>query len=103
MAIDVLNKIKVSEEKAAETRRVAAIAAKESLKLAEQENTEIKDKELTKARQTGIHVVEEAQRDAKAELDALQEQRIKECEKLKQDAEKKLSQAADVCIERILR
>ncbi len=103
MANDVIKDIKASEEKAHETRRVAAIAAKDSIKIAQQENNEIKDKELTQARRSGITVVETAETKAKAQLEALQDKRALECEKLKADAEKNLSRAADICLERILR
>ncbi|MDD5016995.1 MAG: hypothetical protein PHO15_02705 [Eubacteriales bacterium] len=103
MAIDVLTEIKAAEEMACETRRVAAIAAKDAIKLAQQENEEIKDKLLTEARRDSIAIVDAAQQAAKKELDALLKQRMKACEKLKQDAEKKLSSAADVCLERILK
>lgn len=103
MAIEVLSKIKSAEESAAESRRVAAIAAKDAIKLAQQENDELKDTLLTKARHDSIAIVESAQQEAKIELDALQDQRKKECEKLKQASEKKLSRAADICLERILR
>ncbi len=102
MAIDVLNQIKAAEEKAEETRRVAAMAAKDALKLAQQENSEYKEKELAKARHEAIAVVDAAQKAAQAELDAQQNKRLEKNEELKQNAQKKLSQAADVCLERIL-
>jgi len=103
MALDVLNDIKAAEEKALETRRTAAAAAKDSLKLAAQENSDIKDKELTKARRDNLAVVDAAQEAAKQELDALQQTRVVACETLKKNAESKLGTAADVCIERILK
>lgn len=103
MAMEVLTEIKAAEEKARETRRVAAAAAKEAIKLAEQENSEIKDKELTEARRKSIVLVDDAQNAAKQELDAMQEERMKECENLKATAQKNLSRAADVCLERILK
>ena len=90
MAMEVLTQIKDAEQKALETRRVAAAAAKDAIKLAEQENEEISDMELTAARREGIDIVEAAQKAAKAELDALQQQRMQECDKLKRDAEKNL-------------
>lgn len=74
MAIEVLSKIKSAEELAAESRRVAAIAAKDAIKLAQQENDELKDTLLTKARHDSIAIVESAQQEAKIELDALQDQ-----------------------------
>ena len=103
MANDVIKDIKAAEEKAHETRRVAAIAAKDSVKIAQQENAEIKDKEITQARRSGISVVEKAETEAKAELEALQKERAIECDRLKAEAEKNLSRAADICLERILR
>jgi hypothetical protein len=42
MALEVLTEIKAAEEAALETRRVAAAAAKDSIKLAEQENAAYK-------------------------------------------------------------
>ncbi len=103
MALEVLTQIKAAEEKALETRRTAAAAAKDSLKLTVQENSEIKDKELTQARRQSLDVVDAAQQAAKKELDTLQAQRTAACSALKVSAEKKLGQAADVCIERILK
>jgi vacuolar-type H+-ATPase subunit H len=102
MALEVLTQIKAAEEKALDTRRTAAAAAKDSLKLAVQENDEIKDKELTEARRQSLAVVDAAQQAAKKELEALKEERIAACQALKAGAEKKLGAAADVCIERIL-
>lgn len=103
MALEVLTEIKAAEEKALETRRTAAVAAKDAIKLAQQENNEIKDKQLTDARRESIAVVDAAQKAAKQELDAKQEKRRQEFETLKQNAQNKLSQAADVCLERILK
>ena len=103
MALDVLNEIKAAEERAAKTRLTAAAAAKDALKIAIQENSEIKDKELTAARRESLDVVDAAQEAAKAELDILQEKRIASCKTLKSDAEGRLDAAADICIERILR
>jgi len=103
MAMEILTQIKEAEEKARETRRVAAIAAKDALKLADQENSEIEDKQLTQARRSGLEAVEAAEQAAKKELDALQAKRLKECEGLKTAAKEKLSAAADVCLERILK
>ena len=103
MAKQVLSEIKAAEEAAKETRRVAMLSAKDSLKLAEQENSEIKDKELTQARHKGIEHVNAAEADAKAQLDELQSKRNLECEDLKIKAEKLLEAAADVCIERIIK
>ena len=103
MALDVINEIKTAEEKAHETRRVAAIAAKDSIKISERENREIRDKELTLARRNGIGIVEAAEEEAKVELEALQKKRALECDALKAKAEKNLSRAIDVCLERILK
>lgn len=103
MAMDVLTEIKAAEEKAHETRRVAAAAAKEAIKLAEQENSSFKEKELATAKLESLAAIEAAQQEAKAELDALQQQRMMECTALKQKAEKNLSRAADICVERIVK
>ena len=103
MAKQVLAEIKAAELAAKEKRRVAMLSAKESLKLSEQENSEIKDKELTDARHKGIEHVNNAEAQAKAELDKLQEKRTQECEDLKIKAAKLLDVAADVCIERMIK
>lgn len=101
MALEVLSEIKAAEAQAKEKRRVAMLSAKDSLKFAEQEDSEIKDKELTSARHEGLEFVNKAEQEAKTELDALQQKRNLECEKLKTRAEKKLEAAADICLERI--
>jgi len=103
MAIDVLNDIKAAEEKAQEIRRVAAIAAKDAVKLTSQENAAYEDEELTQARRLSLKKVDEGRQAAKAELEKLQAQRLKECQALKENASKKLAAAADVCLERILK
>ena len=103
MAKEVLDKIKQAEEQAKEKRRVALVTAKDSLKMAEQENEEIKDKQLTAARHEALEYVNKEEDKAKAELDALQEKRTLECEDLKSKAAQRLEKAADVCIERILK
>jgi V/A-type H+-transporting ATPase subunit G/H len=103
MAIDVLNDIKAAEEKAQEIRRVAAIAAKDAVKLASQENAAYEDEELTQARRLSLKKVDEGRQAAKAELEKQQAQRLKECEALKENANKRLTAAADVCLERILK
>jgi len=103
MAIDVLNDIKAAEEKAQEIRRVAAIAAKDAVKLAAQENAAYEDEELTQARRLSLKKVDEGRQAAKAEMEKQQAQRLKECEALKENAKKKLTDAADVCLERILK
>ena len=102
MAIEVLSDIKTAEEQALETRRLAAIAANDAIKLAQQENEKIKDELLTQARRDSIEIVEDAQQTAKVELETRQKQRINACETLKQAAQARLSRAADLCIERIL-
>lgn len=102
MAKEVLDQIKKAEEQAKEKRRVAIVSAKESIKLAEQENSEIKDKELTKARHDALEYVNKEEEAAKKELDALQDKRTQECEELKKRAEGRLEEAAKVCLERIL-
>ena len=103
MAKQVIRLLYRQVQAAKEKRRVALLSAKEALKLAEQENSEIKDKELTDARHKGIEHVNEAEADAKAQLDELQSKRNLECEDLKIEAEKLLDAAADVCIERIIK
>ncbi|MBT3318471.1 MAG: hypothetical protein HN948_06930 [Clostridia bacterium] len=103
MAKEVLSAIKEAEEQAKETRRVAMLSAKDDLKRSEQENSEIKDKELTDARHKGIEHVNKAEAQAKAQLDAQQTKRTQECEDLKVKAASKLDAAAHVCIERIIK
>ncbi len=103
MAKQVLSQIKAAEEAAKEKRRIALLSAKDSLKLAEQENSEIMDRELSDARRIVAEQVNNAQAQAKAELDALQEKRTQECEAMKQKAQKRLETAANVVIERIQR
>ncbi len=102
MAKEVLDRIKAAEEQANEKRRVALVSAKDSLKMAQQEDETIKDKELTAARHEALVYVEGEEKKAKAELDELQEKRKKECEDLKVKAQGRLQDAAKVCIERIL-
>lgn len=103
MAKQVLSEIKAAELQGKEKRRVAMLSAKEALKMAELENREIEDKELTDARHKGIEHVGEAEAQATKELDAQQEKRTQECENLKVKAEKLLDAAADVVIERIIK
>ena len=102
MAMDVLSEIKAAEEKAQDLRRVASIAAKDALKSASQENAALEDEALTQARRDSIKKVDEGRNLAKAELDKMQAERLKECDTLKVHARAKLSAAADVCLERIL-
>jgi len=103
MAMDVLSEIKAAEEKALETRRLAVIAAKDALKLAEQENAQVMDKELSEARHAGIVKVDAAKAAAKAELDAQQNRRLSDCEALKSAAAQRLEQAVQICMERVLK
>ncbi len=103
MAIGVLSDIKAAEEKAQEIRRSAAIAAKDAVKLASQENAAYEDEELTLARRLSLKKVDEGRTAAKAELDKQQTRRLMECDALKENARKKLALAADVCLERILK
>lgn len=102
MAMDVLSEIKAAEEKAQELRRVASIAAKDALKTAAHENAAIEEEALANARRDSLKIVDEGRTLAKAELDSLQAERLKECDVLKAAARQKLSSAADVCLERIL-
>lgn len=102
MAMDVLSDIKAAEQKALETRRAAQAAAKEALKQAAQQNAQLEDEEITKARRAAIEKVNAGREAAKADLDAQQSGRLKECEALKQNARKRLEKAADLCLERIL-
>jgi V/A-type H+-transporting ATPase subunit G/H len=103
MALEVLTQIKAAEEEAVETRRIAASAAKDSLKLAEQENTAYREQMTGEARARAAQTVADAQRASKEKLDAQQAERLKGCEALRQGAEAKLEQAAKVCLERIMK
>jgi len=103
MAMDVLSEIKATEEKALEKRRLAVLAAKDALKLAEQENAEIMDRELAAARRAGIRKVDAAKAAAKAELDEQQKKRLSDCDALKAAAESRLDEAVRICLERVLK
>ena len=103
MAMDVLSEIRAAEEKALESRRLAAIAAKDALKLAEQEFSQIADTELSSARRAALDKVDAAKAAAKAELEKQQEQRMSDCDALKIAAEQRLERAAQVLVERILK
>ncbi len=103
MAMDVLSEIRAAEEKALETRRLAAIAAKDALKLAEQEFAQIADTELTAARRAALARVDAAKTADKAELDKQQQQRMSSCDALKNAADQRLENAAQVILERILK
>lgn len=103
MAIEVLSEIKAAEEKAKEIRRTAMQAAKDALKAADQENATYEDETLTRTRRASLNKVDEGRDAAKIELEKQQAERLKECEALKESATKKLSTAADVCLERILK
>ena len=102
MAMDVLSEIRAAEEKAADTRRLAAIAAKDALKLADQENAQIADTELTAARQAALARVDTEKAAARAGLDG-QQQRLSDCDALKSAADQRLERAAQVLVERILK
>ena len=103
MAMDVLSEIRAAEEKALESRRLAAIAAKDALKLAEQEYAQIADTELAAARRTALDKVNAAKTAAKTELDKQQQQRMSDCDMLKSAAGQRLERAAQVLVERILK
>jgi phage protein D len=103
MAMDVLSEIRAAEEKALEKRRLAVVATKDALKLAEQENAEIMDKELSAVRHEGIEKVDAARASAKAELDAQQQKRLADCEALKDAASQRLEQAIQICMEKVLK
>ena len=103
MAMDVLSEIRAAEEKALESRRLAAIAAKDALKLAEQEYAQIADTELAAARRTALDKVNAAKTAAKTELDKQQQQRMSGCDMLKSAAGQRLERAAQVLVERILK
>lgn len=102
MALEVLSEIKAAEEAALETRRVAAAAAKDSIKLAEQENAAYRERMISEAKARAAKAVEQAQRVSKDKLDAQQTERLKGCDALRQKAEAKLERAAKVCLERII-
>ena len=103
MAMDVLSEIKSAEEKALETRRLAAIAAKDALKVAEQEYAQIMDTELTSARRAALSRVDAAKAAAKSELEKQHQQRLQDCDALKKTAQQRLENAAQVLLERILK
>jgi len=103
MAMDVLSDVRAAEDQAQEIRRLAAIAAKDALKQAEQENAEISEKELSSAKRSSSEMVDAARQAAQDEFDALQAIKLKDCIAIKTAAERKLSQAADVCLERIIK
>ena len=103
MAMDVLSEIRAAEEKALESRRLAAIAAKDALKLAEQEFAQIADTELAAARRTALDKVDAAKAAAIAELEKQQQQRMSDCDALKSAASQRLERAAQVLVERILK
>lgn len=103
MALDVINDIKAAESKAEEIRRTAAAAAKDAVKLAIDENAQIREKELELILKNAAALIEAAGGEAQSELESLRKQRNRECEELKAKAAKNLSRAADVCLERILK
>lgn len=103
MALEIINDIKAAESKAEEIRRTAAAAAKDAVKLAIEENAQIREKELELIRRNAAAAVESAGKEAGQEFESLNAKRNKECEELKVKAEKNLSRAADICLERILK
>jgi hypothetical protein len=101
--MEVLSEIRTAEEAALETRRVAAAAAKDAIKLAEQENAAYKERMIAEAKARAASMVAQAQRVSGKKLEAQQAQRLKGCEALRQSAGAKLERAAQVCLERILK
>lgn len=102
MALEVISQIKAAEQEAEDIRRTAVTVAKDALKTAVRENAQIEDETLTQARRTSLEKVDAAKAAAKAELEEVQKQRLRECDALKEDARKRLGAAADICIERLL-
>jgi hypothetical protein len=102
MALEVLNEIRAAEEAALETRRVAAAAAKESLKVAEQENAAYRERMIAEAKARSQQAVAAAQQASREQLDAQQAKRLSGLDALRSGAEGKLKRAAGVCVERIL-
>lgn len=102
MALEVLTEIKAAEEAAAETRRVAAAAAKESIKLAEQENAVYREQLIAQAKARAADAVAQAQRATKEKLDAQQSQRTDAAQALRKNAAARLQSAAKACVERIM-
>lgn len=102
MAMEVISEIRAAEEKALEIRRLAALAAKDALKLAEQQNAEILEKEISTAQQSSADKISAAMSADKTELDALLETRLTGCAKLKSNAQQRLDHAAQICLKRIL-
>lgn len=100
--MEVLSEIRSAEEAALEARRVAASAAKDSIKLAEQENEAYKEQMIAEAKVRAARAIAEAQQASKQKLDAQQAERLKGCDALKRNAEARLDRAARVCIERII-
>ena len=102
MALEVLTEIKEAEEAALEMRRVALAAAKESLKIAEQENAAYREQLIAEARSAAAREVAEALQASKKKLEAQQTQRLKSADELRKNASGRLSGAAKVCLERIM-
>jgi len=103
MAMDVLSEIRAAEEKAQEIRRTAALAAKDALKLAEQENARLLEKELSAARAAASQRVEAAKAADQAELDKQQARRLADCDALKAAAASRLDAAVQISLERVLK
>ncbi len=103
MALEVLSEIRTAEEAALETRRVAAAAAKEALKVAEQENVAYREQIISEAKANAAQTVAQAQQASKARLDTQQTQRLDALNTLRSGASVRLKNAAEVCVERILK
>lgn len=103
MALDVIKDIKAAESKAEEIRRTASAAAKDAVKLAIEENAQIREKELELVRKNAAAAEEAAGREIKKQLESQGAQRNKECEELKANASSRLLSAAQICLERILK
>ena len=67
MALEVISEIKAAEEAALETRRVAAAAAKDSYKIAVQENAAYRVQMIADAKTAAAREVAEAKQAAKKE------------------------------------
>ncbi len=103
MALEVLTQIKAAEETAQETRRNAAAAAKDLIKLAEHENAAYTQQVIDKAKAQSALAIANGLQASKEKLEAQQTQRLEGCSVLQKSAEAKLEQAANVLLERILK
>jgi hypothetical protein len=102
MALEVISEIKAAEEAALETRRVALAAAKESLKMAEQENAAYREQVIAEARLKAAGEVAQAQQESRKKLEERQAQRFENAGELRKSASVRLEKAAKLCVERIL-